>query len=136
MRKHPSFLKRKQNTKTQQTPCVFAGDFCGGAGCVVSPGKSCLSQLCLAVGTRKNFCHHPPTSQTTPEGSPGFAQAPFQPPVLPTSHKGLYQRQLLPGGFLPSSARDHSVLSHCHVTLVPNSPPHLPPKAVPLPAQC
>lgn len=76
------------NTKTQQTPCVFAGDFCGRAGCAVSPGKSCLFQLCLAVGTRKSLCHHPPTSQTTPEGSPGFAQASFQSPILPTSHGG------------------------------------------------
>lgn len=82
----------------------------------------------------KNLCHHPPTSQTTPEGSLGFAQASVQPPVLPTSHRGLYRRQLLPGCSLLSLARYCSVLSCCHATLVPSSPPRLPLKAVPLPA--
>lgn len=110
-RKHLSFSKRRQNTKPQQELCSFAGDFCSASGCAVSPGKCFLSQLCLAVGTWKNLCHHPPTSETTPEGSLGFAQASIQPLTLPTSHKGLYSRQVLPGSSLLSLAQYCSVLS-------------------------
>lgn len=37
----------------------------------------------LLVGTRKNLCHHPPTSQTTPEGSQDLPRHLFSLPYSP-----------------------------------------------------
>lgn len=80
---------------------------------------SCVSQVCPAVGTSKNLHHHPPTFQTTPDGSLGCAQ----PPILPLpsgDHFAAASVWMLLAVTSPRSL--HLVLLPCHLhTLL--SPP-------------